>query len=100
MTEVQTYSWIFLATALTSQTEPSDFKGISMIADGINHTVPTHKEMQSSITWLLGKELINKQGKKYELTTMGKSEYKRASEKTNTLLKIWDNLEEKIKNYV
>ena len=70
-----------------------------MIADGINHAIPTHKEMQTSISWLLKNGLVSKVGKKYILTSKGKSDYKMASEETNTLLKIWDNLEQRIKNY-
>ena len=88
-----------MATAIASQVEPTDFKGISDIADGINHAVPTHKEIQTSITWLSEKELLSKIGKKYMLTPKGKTEYKKVSEQTNTLLKIWDNLEETLKNY-
>ena len=99
MTELQTFSWIFMATAIASQTEPSDFNGISDIADGINHAVPTHKELQNSINWLYEKELLNKLEKKYVLTPKGKAEYKKASEQNNTVLKIWDNLVEILKNY-
>ena len=39
MKEEQIISWIFLAVALASNTEPSDIKGISLVADGINHAV-------------------------------------------------------------
>ena len=98
MKEEQTYSWIFLATALASQTEPADFNGISMVADGINHSVPTHKEIQTSISWLSLHGLISKQRKKYSLTSKGHTEYEKASGKTKTLFKIWENLEEQIKN--
>lgn len=84
---------------MASETEPTDFKGISMIADGINHAVPTHKELQTSTSWLVNKGLIHKVAKKYSLTTKGKEDYKMASKETNTLLKIWDNMEQKIKNY-
>ena len=48
----QTISWIFLSTVLASQKEPADYSSISSIADGINHSVPTDKEMQSSLSWL------------------------------------------------
>lgn len=84
---------------MASETEPTDFNGISMIADGINHAVPTHKEMQSSISWLSEKGLVSKAGKKYTLTSKGKEDYEIASKGTNTLLKIWDNMEQKIKKY-
>ena len=97
--EERTISWIFMATAIASETGPTDYNSISMIADGINHAVPSHKEMQSSISWLVSKGLLTKNGKKYELTLLGKKEYEEASDTTDTLLKIWDNLEKRIKNY-
>ena len=97
--EGRTISWIYLALSMASETEPTDFNGISMIADGINHAVPTHKEIQTSISWLSEKGLVSKVGKKYTLTSNGRNDYKAASTGTNTLLKIWDNMEQKIKNY-
>jgi hypothetical protein len=99
MTEQQKISWIFMATAIASQTEPTDFKGISDIADGINHAIPSHKEIKTSIAWLSEKNLLDNIGKKYVLTAKGKKEYKKAYEQNDTLLKIWDNLEEIFKNY-
>ena len=99
MTDIQTISWIFLATALATNTKPTDINGISSVADGINHAVPTQKELQTSISWLLRNELIIKQGKNYELTLKGISEYETASSKTKTLMNIWENLELNFSNY-
>lgn len=99
MTDYQTVSWIFLATALASQTEPADFSSISSIADGINHAVPTHKELQTSMTWLTKNGLITKIGDKYNLTQKGKLDYEESSKLTSTLLKIWENLEKTLKKY-
>jgi predicted transcriptional regulator len=95
----RTISWIFLAISMASDKEPADFNSISMIADGINHAIPTHKEMQTSISWLSEKGLISKVGNKYTLTSKGKDDFKIASKGTNTLLNIWDNMEQKIINY-
>ena len=97
--EGRTIAWIYLALSMASEAEPTNFNGISMVADGINHAVPTHKEMQTSISWLLEKGLVSKTGKRYSLTSKGRENYKAASKGTNTLLKIWDNMEQKIKNY-
>jgi predicted transcriptional regulator len=97
---MQTISWIFLATALATNTKPTNINGISEVADGINHAVPTQKELQTSISWLTRTELIIKNGKNYELTSKGKSEYETASNKTETLMNIWKNLELKFSNYV
>ena len=81
MTDTQTISWIFLSTAIASQTEPADVASISNIADGINHAVPTHKELQTSLTWLIQSGLVVKMGNKYSLTEKGKLDYAEASKK-------------------
>jgi len=95
----QTISWIFLSTVLASQKEPADYGSISSIADGINHVVPTDKEMQSSLSWLTRNGLIIKIGRKYSLTEKGKIEYEVSSKSTSTVLKIWENLETQMKKY-
>ncbi|WP_310595056.1 hypothetical protein [Flavobacterium sp.] len=95
----RTISWIYLAISIASDREPADFNDISMIADGINHVIPTHKEIQTSISWLSEKGIVSKVGNKYILTSKGKNDFKIASKGTNTLLKIWDNMEQKIINY-
>ena len=100
MTDIQTISWIFLATALATNTKPTNINGISEIADGINHAVPTQKELQKSISWLTRHELIIKHGKNYELSSKGKSEYETVSNKTKTLMNIWKNIDLKFSNYV
>ncbi len=84
-----------MATAIASQLEPIDRNGISSIADGINHTVPTHKEIQTSIAWLSDRKKRNK----YTLTQKGKIGYQKSSSKTNTILRIWEDLGEKLKNF-
>lgn len=99
MTDNQTTAWIFLATAMASQTEPTDFNSISSIADGINHAVPTHKELQTSLTWLTNNGLVTKIGNKYCLTEKGKMDYETASQQTLTLSKVWDNVEAVLKKY-
>ena len=94
MKENQIISWIFLATALASQEEPANFEGISMVADGINHCVPSEKELRNSLTWLINEELITKESKKYYLTQKGITKYELATKETKTLMKIWHNLEQ------
>ena len=99
MTDKQTISWIFLATALATSTMPSDLNGISVVADGINHAVPTNKELQTSIDWLTNKGLIVKHGRNYELTEKSKLEYKSALEHTDKLLEIWEILDKNLNRY-
>jgi len=93
MTDIEVNSWIFLAVALATNTEPTDINGISKVADGINHLVPTQKELQTAISWLSKNELILKQDKKYQLTLKGKQEYEIASNNVETAMKIWSNIE-------
>jgi hypothetical protein len=49
MTEAQVVAWIFYSVAGAYGQGPADFRDISMVADGINHAIPTHKELQSSL---------------------------------------------------
>ncbi len=99
MTAIQTISWIFFATALATSTKPTDINGISSVADGINHAIPTQKELQTSIAWFIKQGLILKQGKNYELTSKGKIEYDKASKGTKILLSILKNIEMNFKLY-
>ena len=99
MTDNQTTAWIFLATAIASETGPTNFNSISNIADGINHAVPTHKELQTSLTWLTNHGLVTKTGNKYCLTEKGKIDYEIASKQASTLLKVWNNVEATLMKY-
>lgn len=100
MTTGQTISWIFLSTAYASQSEPADFNSISNIADGINHAIPTHKELQTSLSWLTKNGLVIKTGNKYSLTEQGKLDYQESAKNTETVLKIWENAETRLNRYV
>lgn len=93
----KTISWIFFAIALSSERYPAKFSGISMMADGINHAVPTGSELQTSIKWLISRELILKEGKKYSLTDSGRNMLSSARDHSGTLLKMWEALEQEIR---
>lgn len=94
-----TISWIFLSIALSSDKSPVDFKGISQVADGINHAVPSHKEIQNSVSWLLRKDFILKIGNKYSLSDLGKNILIDSEKNTKTVLNIWKNIDNKISKY-
>lgn len=96
MTDEEIISWIFLAVQMGSQAEPVNFQGISDMADGINHAIPTHKELQTSIKWLLKNELIVKvTNKTYTMSEKGIFIYRKV--KGDDLYSIWNNLEKEIK---
>jgi hypothetical protein len=99
MTDEKTIAWIFLSTALATGIDPTDTRGISMIADGINHAIPTQKELQTSFSWLTKHGLVAKQEGKYSLTSEGKIIFGNASKDSKILFAIWENLEKLIKNY-
>ena len=99
MNEAQIKAWIFLATAIASQKEPSDFAGISTIADGINHSVPSQKEIHNSVSFLMKQDLIVKMGGKYKLSSKGIIVFEEASMSSKKLREIWKQLEIQIKNY-
>jgi hypothetical protein len=95
MKTAETTSWIFLATAISSQIEPVSFAGISQVADGINHAIPTQKEMQNALSWLTQQKLVAKVGNKYSLTESGKRIYEEAQIENKILLKMWKSIEDK-----
>jgi predicted transcriptional regulator len=84
---------------LATSTKPTDINGISSVADGINYAIPTQKELQTSISWLITQGRILKQGKNYELTFKGKIEYKKASKDTQILMSIWKNIKMNFNHY-
>jgi hypothetical protein len=93
MTEGKTISWIFLSIAVASQINPADYTEISIIGDGINHAVPTLKELQTSISWLIGKGLVLNHAEKYELSERGKIEFEKVRGKDIGYFQMWGTLE-------
>jgi predicted transcriptional regulator len=96
---MNTISWILLSIGIGSQKAPIDFEGIKQIADGINHAIPTHQELQSSIKWLLQKGLITKNGKQYLLSDKGKDFVNDSQSSTRQVFKMWENLELRLQQF-
>ena len=65
------------------------------VADGINHAIPTHKELQTAFGWLSKQGLISKEGKNYRLTEKGLALHREASAKSNRIFGVWDYLKER-----
>lgn len=93
MTDAQVNSWIFLAAAAGATQEPITFKSILLIADGINHAVPTQKELQSAFRWLVAHRFMQKVGNKFEITHEGTELFAQASANSETVLEQWRFLE-------
>jgi len=96
MTLAQTYSWIFYAIGLASKDGAAKHSAIEEVADGINHAVPTQKEIRSSITWLVSESLVMKEGKGYILSQTGKDLLKSSSANVGTAMGVWEKLEKQI----
>lgn len=89
MDQSTTIAWIFLAVGLASQKRAADTRAISELADGINHAVPTHKEMESSLSFLATTGLISIQDGKFTLSASGAGIYKKVFENELSLLSGW-----------
>lgn len=95
MTAETINSWIFLAVGMSSPESASSLREITGVADGINHAIPTHEELQNAFGWLLKQDLISKEGKKYRLTDKGLILYREASAKSKRIFGMWDYLKER-----
>jgi hypothetical protein len=97
MDDFNTISWIFLSIHLGSQKSPIRKNEIRLIADGINHSIPTDNEIRFSIKWLLDKGLILKEKDRYVSTIEGNLIINKAEEKSSkTILSIWEKLSSEI----
>ena len=99
MTRTETISWVFLSIAFASKSSPVDYNGISRVADGINHAIPTYQEMQTSIKWLIERNLVKKTARKYSLSDQGNRLINEAQSDTKSLMNIWKNLEIRISEF-
>ena len=71
VTDAATIAWIFYSLRLASDTAPAKFDAISQVADGLCHAVPTHRELQSSLSWLSSAGLVAKQSGGYSVSASG-----------------------------
>lgn len=92
MDEARTKAWIMYALELASQAGPANFAAISQVADGINHAVPTQKELRSSLSWLVSRELVQKRGSGYQITPQGSFVIHSASTGHSTTFQVWESL--------
>jgi hypothetical protein len=95
MTLAQTYSWIFYAAGLASQASPTTFARVEGVADGINHVIPTRKEMQESISWAVSQGLVVKEGNTLKVTKEGLALLTDASAASNKTSEVWEYLEKR-----
>jgi hypothetical protein len=60
------------------------------MADGINHAIPTHQELQRSLGWLKHRGLVAKDGRTFSLTPGGAELLARCRKHNHTMMKVWN----------
>jgi hypothetical protein len=86
MTDAQTHAWLFLSVPQ----EPAPLQNVIAVADGINHAIPTDRELQVSMGWLQAQGLVRKDGGMYSLTPPGIA--LRAECSATTMMKTWQTV--------
>ena len=103
MTQERLLSWIFYSVALATELDHAGYSEISIIADGINNTAPSNRELKDSVEWLTKNGFIEGKRNDYKLTIKGREIYERATRETKLMPEVWNNLERRIdehlKNY-
>jgi hypothetical protein len=92
METAKTYAWIMYAVALAAQKGSANFAAISQLADGINHAVPEHKELQSALKWLSNNQFVEKKGTWYTLTPKGAMLVASVRNENDTARQVWASL--------
>ena len=85
MTDAQTFSWILLSVDEQGSTR----RQISEMADAINHAVPTHREMETSLRWLQERGFIGEDGSRWALTDTGAALIARFRSPTRPIMQTW-----------
>ena len=91
MDEARTHAWIFLSLS----EQPASLTDIIAMADGINHAIPTQRELRQSFRWLEDRGLMRKEGKRYSLTVTGIALRRDAS--SSMIMKTWENVAERFR---
>lgn len=92
MTDAQTFSWILLCVTEQGCTR----RQISEMADAINHAIPTHQELQSSLRWLQERGLVREDGSRFALTDTGAALLARLRSPTRPIMQTWHAVEHEL----
>src|SRR5713226_7645539 len=85
MTDAQIFSWILLSVDEHGSTR----RQISEIADGINHAVPTHQEMEMSLRWLQERGLVREDENRFAVTSTGAALIDRFRRPERPIMQTW-----------
>jgi len=88
MNRWSTTAWIFLAVEYASQKEPAKLDAIIGTADGINHAIPTQKELRRCLGRLQARGFVLKEGKSYSVTDAGRELAERCRANCKTVFDV------------
>jgi hypothetical protein len=89
MADAQTFSWILLSVSEQGSTR----RQISEMADAINHAVPTHWELETSLNWLQEHGLVCGDGSHFSLTSTGSALLSGLRSPTRPIMQTWHAVE-------
>jgi hypothetical protein len=82
-------AWIFLSVAGAAGGELAALEQIMGIADYINRSIPSERELEGGLTRLLQAGLVHQEGRKLGLTETGRVLKERCKQRSRTPLKKW-----------
>ncbi len=86
MTDSETFAWILLSVPERG----GKLQDLIVMADAINHAIPTHRELQRSLGWLKSHGFVVKEGRNFLLTELGTDLLARAKSTKQTMMRTWD----------
>ena len=92
MTDADIFSWILLCLSAEGSTR----RQISEMADAINHAIPTHQEMETSLRWLQETGLVREDGCRFALTEAGATLHQRHRSPTRPIMAAWNLLSHEV----
>lgn len=81
-----------MSVASVSQKEPAGLADVISAADGINHAIPTHQELQQALGHLQHLGLVVKENRRYSLTATGSDLIRAASSKRSRMHDVLQEL--------
>lgn len=68
MTQQRRLSWIFYSVALATDLNHAGYSEISIIADGMNDTASSKREIKDSVGWLIKNGFVEGRRNNFKLT--------------------------------
>jgi hypothetical protein len=86
MTDPQIFAWILISVSDRGST----LQDLIARADAIMHCLPTHQELQKSLGWLIHRDLVETQDRRYFLTPAGRDLLARLRKPAQGAMELWN----------